>query len=81
MKFEITEAGVRTKNAAGEDERVEVGTVIDVKGDAVPGYLVGKGVVIGAKAAAPEKKAESKPASAAPAKPAAPAAPPKPPAK
>ena len=42
MKFEITENG-----AAGH----EVGAIVDIKGDMVPGWLIGKGRVVTAKAA------------------------------
>lgn len=38
MKVKVTEQGVY--DAKGE--RVPVGTVINVKGDALPGYLIGK---------------------------------------
>lgn len=38
MKYEVTRRGVY-----GEDgQMIEIGTEIDVKGDDIPGYLVGK---------------------------------------
>ncbi len=42
MKYEVTRRGVY--DAKGE--MIEIGTEIDVKGDTVPGYLVGKSVPV-----------------------------------
>lgn len=38
MKAKVTEQGVYDANG----KRVPVGTVVNVKGDALPGYLIGK---------------------------------------
>lgn len=42
MKITITELGVYDQNG----DQIEVGTVVDVKGDTVPGWLVNKGEVL-----------------------------------
>lgn len=42
MKVKVKEKGVH--DAKGQP--VEVGTIINVKGDEVPGYLIGKGEVL-----------------------------------
>lgn len=41
MKFEVTENGVH-----GQGGCIEPGTVIEIRGDAVPAWLVGKGRVL-----------------------------------
>lgn len=38
MKYEVTRRGVY----GADGEMIEIGTEIDVKGDEMPGYLVGK---------------------------------------
>lgn len=45
MKIEITQPGV----FGADGKEIAVGTEIEVKGDAVPAWLVGKGRVIGEK--------------------------------
>lgn len=42
MKFKVTEKGVHTQSG----EKVPVGTVLELPGGKVPGYLVGKGAAI-----------------------------------
>lgn len=42
MKYEVTRRGVY----GADGEMIEIGTEIEVKGDAVPGYLVGKSVPV-----------------------------------
>jgi hypothetical protein len=42
MKFQIEKPGV----SDGKGGRVSVGTIIDVKGDAVPAWLTNKGRVV-----------------------------------
>lgn len=44
MKMKVTQKGVY--DAKGQ--RIDVGTIIDVKGDKVPGYLVGKSAPVDA---------------------------------
>ena len=40
-KFKITEP-----NTFGPDGEMPIGTVVSVKGDAMPGYIVGKAVLV-----------------------------------
>lgn len=42
MKIKITEQGVHDQNG----DEIELGTVLDVNGDDVPGWLVNKGEVV-----------------------------------
>ncbi len=53
MKVKITQKGVYDK----DNERVEVGKVLTIKGDKIPTYLVGKCVEV---ESAPAKKAPAK---------------------
>lgn len=46
MKFEITQKGVYD----GNEKRIPVGTIVEIKGDEVPRNLVNKGRVVGSNA-------------------------------
>jgi hypothetical protein len=49
MKLEITEKGIFDQNG----KEAEVGSIIDVKGDAVPAWLVNKCRIVGGKGKTP----------------------------
>ena len=54
MQFKITK-----KKVYHEGEQVPVGTIVDIDGDEIPGYLVNKGEVVEEAPAKVEKKTDS----------------------
>lgn len=64
MKFQVTQKGVNVTDKEGKQVAVAKGEVIDVDGDKVPAWLVGKGRPVEGKAAVtnPAKEPVKEPA-------------------